>query len=151
MLPMRNHISTDLRNLVATRARRLCEYCLVHEDDAYFGCEVDHIISLKHGGATSAENLAYACVFCNRQKGSDVGSVLWQSGAFIRFFNPRTDGWAEHFRLDGVVITPISEIGEVTTRILGFNDVDRVLERQELADLKRYPTALALEHMVNKT
>ncbi len=120
--------------------KRKSEFCAI----AYFGCEVDHIISLKHGGATSAENLAYACMFCNRQKGSDVGSVLWQSGAFIRFFNPRTDRWAEHFRLDGVVIMPISEIGEVTTRILGFNDADRVLERQELVDLGRYPTTAAL-------
>ena len=52
--------------LVAVRADFLCKYCLVHEDDAVFGCEVDHIISEKHGGPTDAGNLAYACAFCNR-------------------------------------------------------------------------------------
>lgn len=46
---------------------------------------------------------------------------------------------------------PISEIGEVTARIFGFNESDRVLERQELADLKRYPTAFALEHIIDNT
>ena len=46
----------------------LCEYCLIHEDDTVFGCEVDHIISTKHGGAA-------------------------------------------HFRLDGVVIVDLSDIG----------------------------------------
>lgn len=145
---MSSHISDDLRRLVAARAEYLCEYCLVHEDDTYFGCEVDHIISLKHGGPTTSENLAYACAFCNRQKGSDIGSILWQTGEFIRFFNPRTDRWADHFNLDGVVIKPLTGIGEVTARILGFNDSDRILERQALADLGRYPTAPALKHMM---
>ena len=72
---MGSYIRDDLRRLVAARADRLCEYCLIHEDDAYFGCEVDHIISVKHGGPTVAENLAYACAFCNRQKGSDFVSI----------------------------------------------------------------------------
>jgi 5-methylcytosine-specific restriction endonuclease McrA len=57
----------------------------------FFGCEVDHIISVKHEGATTAENLAYACAFCNRNKGSDIGSVDPHSGNFVRFFNPRMD------------------------------------------------------------
>jgi hypothetical protein len=69
------YISVGLRRLVVSRAGRLCEYCLLHEDDAYFGCEVDHIISEKHGGATDSMNLAYACMSCNRSKGSDVGSI----------------------------------------------------------------------------
>jgi len=148
MSPVSNHISDDLRRLVAARAKYLCEYCLVHEEDTYFGCEVDHIISLKHGGPTTAENLAYACAFCNRQKGSDIGSILWQTGEFIRFFNPRTDRWADHFQLEGVVIRSLTGIGEVTARILGFNDSDRLLERQALADWGRYPTAAALKRMM---
>ncbi len=81
----------------------------------FFGCEVDHIISIKHGGATTEDNLAYACMACNRQKGSDLGSILWQSGELIRFFNPRTD------------------------RIFEFNSEERILEREELIGLKRYP------------
>ncbi len=82
---MRSYLSDDLRRLVAKRANSLCEYCLVHEDDTYFGCEVDHIISVKHGGSTTADNLAYACFFCNRDKGSDIGSIVWETNKFVRF------------------------------------------------------------------
>ena len=42
---MSSYINAALRRLVATRAEYLCEYCLIHEEDAFFGCEVDHIIS----------------------------------------------------------------------------------------------------------
>ena len=88
---MGSYLSPALRRLVAVRADFLCEYCLIDENDTFFGCEVDHIISEKHGGATEADNLAYACAFCNRAKGSDIGSILPQRGTFVRFFNPRTD------------------------------------------------------------
>ena len=78
------YISAELRRLVATRAERLCEYCLIAEEDTFYGCEVDHIISEKHGGPTEGNNLGYACVFCNQAKGSDVGSIHWESGQFVR-------------------------------------------------------------------
>lgn len=144
---MSSYISEYLRRLIAARAEYLCEYCLVHEDDMLFGCEVDHIISVKHNGPTEADNLAYACAFCNRQKGSDIGSILWRTGEFIRFFNPRIDFWADHFRLDEAVIEPLTGIGEVTARILGFNNSDRILEREVLMTMGRYPTASALTRM----
>ena len=85
---MSSYVPAALRRLVRTRADSLCEYCLIHEDDAFFGCEVDHIISKKHRGQTEADNLSYACAFCNRAKGSDIGSVARASGRFTRFFNP---------------------------------------------------------------
>lgn len=126
------------------RAAYLCEYCLIHEEDTYFGCQVDHIISEKHGGLTESQNLALACTVCNRTKGSDIGSLVWETGRFVRFFNPRTDKWSEHFRLQGVEIVPITEIGIATNNILKFNDSERLMERQELAELGRYPTLEAI-------
>ena len=129
---MSSYINAALRRLVATRAEYLCEYCLIHEEDAFFGCEVDHLISEKHGGQTEADNLAYACAFCNRSKGSDIGSIVQRTGVFVRFFSPRTDLWAENFALDGVAIATLSDIGEVTARILDFNNSDRLFERQTL-------------------
>ena len=128
---MARWISPELRQAVASRANFLCEYCLIAEADTFYGCEVDHIISLKHGGSSKPENLAYACALCNRAKGSDVGSVS-TSGEFTRFFNPRTDRWVEHFRLDAAVIRPLTIVGEVTARILGFNDSARLHEREEM-------------------
>lgn len=144
---MADRISSELRQLVASRADCLCEYCLIAEEDTYFGCEVDHIISVKHGGETIRENLAYTCVACNRYKGSDIASISQQSGLIVRFFNPRIDKWVEHFSLNGVHINSVSEIGEVTSRILRFKDEERIIERQALHAIGRYPSPKAKMHI----
>jgi hypothetical protein len=57
---MSRWISAEFRQTVADRANLLCEYCLIAEVDTFYGCEVDHIISLKHGGSSEGDNLAYA-------------------------------------------------------------------------------------------
>lgn len=144
---MSSYINDDLRRLVASRADHLCEYYLIAEDDTFFGCQVDHIISLKHGGPTEPSHLAYACAFCNRRKGSDIASITPETGSLIRFYNPRIDKWAEHFRLNGSMIEPVTEIGEVTARILGFNSNDRILEREGLIKTGRYPPKEAIRLM----
>jgi HNH endonuclease len=53
---MADGVSAELRLVVAARADFLCEYCLIAEEDTFFGCHVDHIISIKHRGLTKAEN-----------------------------------------------------------------------------------------------
>ena len=136
---MARWISAELRQTIADRANLLCEYCLIAEADTFYSCEVDHIISLKHGGSSEVENLAYACALCNRAKGSDVGSIS-ASGQLTRFFNPRSDRWAEHFRLEGASIQPLTTIGEVTARILGFNNSARLHEREEMIRFGKYRT-----------
>jgi 5-methylcytosine-specific restriction endonuclease McrA len=85
-MSVRPSIPDTLRQLVASRTDYLCEYCLIAEADTFVGCQVDHIISLKHDGETTAANLAYACAFCNRQKGTDLGSIDRQTGVLTRFF-----------------------------------------------------------------
>ena len=136
----KTYVNVALRQEVITRAKQLCEYCLLHEDDTYYGCQVDHIISEKHGGTTTSDNLALACSSCNRNKGSDIGSIVWQSGEFVRFFNPRVDYWNKHFKLKVIEIVPLTEIGEVTVRILDFNHAERIIERQELQARGRFPS-----------
>jgi len=140
---MARWISDELRQTIADRAKLLCEYCLIAEADTFYGCEVDHIIGLKHGGSSQPNNLAYACALCNRAKGSDIGSVS-TSGEFTRFFNPRTDLWSDHFRLEGASIQPLTAIGEVTVRILGFNNSARLHEREEMVQFGKYPSEEAL-------
>ncbi len=135
---MSDYVSAALRRQVADRAGHGCEYCLVHEDDTFFGCEVEHIISHKHGGATSEENLAYACVFCNRYKGTDIGSITAR-GQFCRLYNPRIDRWFDHFRLERTSILALTDVGEVTLRVLNLNHPDRLLEREMLIAIQRYP------------
>src|SRR5947208_3517637 len=73
---MASYVPAELRRFVAARADYLCEYCLIHEEDRGFGCQIDHIISEKHGGTTDADNLAYACAPCNRTKGSNIAPLI---------------------------------------------------------------------------
>ena len=139
---MTSYVSADLRRSVAARAQGSCEYCLVHESDTYLGCQVDHVVSEKHGGVTEIGNLAYACALCNRAKGTDVGS-LTAEGVFVRFFNPRMDRWEDHFRLYGPIIESQTAIGEVTAKIFGLNVTERVIERELLQRIGRYPPCSA--------
>ncbi len=141
---MSNEVSDALRLLVAERAYRVCEYCLVHEEDVYHGCEVDHVRSVKHGGLTLEANLALACFHCNRHKGTDLGSVSVRTETLVRFYNPRTDRWKEHFYWNEARIEPLTDIGEVTARLLEFNHPERVAFRKLLAEAGRYPTVEAL-------
>lgn len=136
---MSGYVSEFLRRSIASRAQGRCEYCLIREDDTDLGLQVEHIISEKHGGPTTGENLAMACVFCNRFKGTDIGSLSPKSGQLIRFFNPRTDRWLDHFAIDGLEIVPLTEIGSVTIKVLRINHPERLLERKLLQLAGRYP------------
>ncbi|MBD0320977.1 MAG: HNH endonuclease [Gemmatimonadetes bacterium] len=143
------YIPAELRRRVVERAESLCEYCLIGEAETFFGCEVDHIVSEKHGGATEEGNLALACLICNRKKGSDIGSVVPGTERLVRFFNPRSDRWAEHFTFDqdDFAIRPIGDIGIVTEQILRFNDPERLAERKALYEVGRYPSPAARRRM----
>ena len=136
---MGSDISGPLRRAVADRAAGRCEYCLLHEEDSYSPHQIDHIVSRKHGGLSSFDNLAYACVRCNVWKGSDVGSIDNQSGKLVRLFHPRLQQWDDHFALQGVVIKPLTAEGEATVRLLKLNLDKRLAERRILAAAGRYP------------
>jgi hypothetical protein len=133
-----NDISLALRTDVALRAHRRCEYCLIREEDTAFRPHVDHIISRKHGGNSLTENLAYACVLCNRRKSGDVASV--EDGELVRLFHPRQDLWKDHFKIDGTLIRTITEVGAATAKLLHFNVPERQAERALLQSLGSYPT-----------
>lgn len=143
---MTSYVPVDLRRLVESRANGLCEYCLIHDADTYLGCQVDHVVAEKHGGQTISNNLCLACTYCNRSKGTDLGS-LDDTGDLVRFYNPRADRWLDHFRIDHYLIVPTTPIGIVTARILGFDQIDRVTERIALHKIDRYPTNVALAHI----
>jgi hypothetical protein len=134
-----DYISEKLRKNIAQRANFCCEYCLIHEDDTYLGFEIDHIISKKHDGKTTLDNLAYTCLNCNRNKGSDIASLTILSKKLTPLFNPRIDKWREHFYIENGYILPITDFGEVTVKILKLNSEDYVAERLTLQELNRYP------------
>ena len=130
-------ILASLRREVRARAGERCEYCLLTE--AVVPHEPDHLIALKHGGKTVASNLALACFDCNRFKGSDIASIDSVSGELVALFNPRTQRWSEHFRLNGPRIIPLTPVGRVTEKLLRLNLPARVAVRTHLISRGQYP------------
>jgi hypothetical protein len=126
-------IAERLRQFVQKRAKNRCEYCRVSVLNAYFSFHIDHVVSLKHGGLTIVDNLAYACALCNLNKGSDIATFLGATQIPTRFFSPRTDVWDDHFEsLQTGELIAKTDIGEATMKILKLNQVDAIIERQEM-------------------
>ncbi|GAB3708467.1 hypothetical protein GCM10027592_43670 [Spirosoma flavus] len=135
---MRSAVSAKKRLIIAQRAAHRCEYCRIHEDDLFLGFEIDHIISVKHGGGNELENLAYACPHCNHNKGSDLTTFLDSYDDIVVLFNPRMQKWAEHFWADNGVIIPKTRIGQATVKVLKMNEPDLIVLRQLLTQAGRY-------------
>lgn len=136
---MRQPIPEKNRRFVAQRANHRCEYCHVHQDDSFLGFEIDHIISLKHGGGNEIENLALACPHCNQHKGSDLTTILESYEDIIALFNPRKEEWTEHFDIQNGEILPKTRIGKATIKLLKLNQPDLLISRQILSQSGRYP------------
>jgi hypothetical protein len=134
---MRKTFSNQTRIVVASRALYKCEYCLLPEKVSFYNFQIDHIVSIKHGGSNDVENLAYCCPDCNYFKGTDLGSII-SDRDLIRFYNPRIDVWNDHFEILNGIILPKSDIGKVTEQIFKFNDIDRLIFRRELIQLGHY-------------
>jgi len=95
---------------------------------------IDHIIAQKHGGQSESENLAWACFSCNLRKGPNIAGLDPDTGELTALFNPRTDGWSDHFAWDGVLLRGKSAIGRVTVAVLDINHVDSVTVRKALRE-----------------
>ena len=128
-------ISEKLRQQIAKNANFKCEYCLTPEFFLATTFHIDHIRSIKHGGKTLLQNLAYACPHCNQNKGSDIASYT-DEDELVRLFNPRKDVWSEHFEvIASGIFSPLSSIGEVTINTLSFNQTERVIFRKSLIEI----------------
>ena len=136
---MSEYVSSKLRRMTRARADDRCEYCLLPGDCTIASHQPDHIIAIKHAGKTVVNNLAWACAFCNSQKGSDIASIDPESGRLTRLFNPRTDLWSDHFVVKHVMIVGKSPIGRATVSLLNFNDERALNQRRSLMKLGRFP------------
>ena len=134
---MRKSISTHIKNQVIFRSEFKCEYCLLPEKVSFYNFHIDHIRPLKHGGSSLIDNLAYCCPDCNHFKGTDIGSFE-NENIIVRFFNPRNDNWQDHFEIIDDSIIGKTDVGNVTTRIFKFNEIDRLIFRKELIRLGHY-------------
>ena len=127
------YIPSDIRSKVFERAFHLCEYCLLHKSDLYFPLQIEHIISQKHLKSNELSNLASACYLCNRNKGSDLSTVLPPNLDVIRLYRPRTDKWIDHFEISNEgIFVPKNKIAEAIIKVLKLNSDSRVNDRVNL-------------------
>ena len=114
-----------------------CGYCRVPFGRTSSGraeFEVDHIVpqSLDSRLTNEVSNLVWACIRCNRNKGGYVAGYDEQSAAILPLFNPRKDGWFEHFvgARDGK-IHGRTGTGRATAHRLVFNSEPVVLRHRK--------------------
>lgn len=90
-------MNPTIRERVAERANRVCEYCRVPflwSNDLF---DVEHIHPKKHGGTDDLENVAWSCSSCNAHKAAAVEAIDPLTGEPAPFFHPHTDQWRDHF------------------------------------------------------
>jgi hypothetical protein len=131
-----SYVPDAIRSQVRQRANMRCEYCLLPEGFSFFPHQVDHIIAVKHRGASEIDNLAWACFECNNAKGSDIASIDEETNELTRFYDPRIQDWNTHFEKVDTRIVGKSPIGRATVFIFQMNHPDQISIRRELIDLK---------------
>jgi Zn ribbon nucleic-acid-binding protein len=137
-------ISLDLRQRVFLRAGNRCEYCLAHQDHVFDILEIDHIIPTAFGGTDDEGNLCASCGLCNRYKGAQHRGSDPQSGEIVDLFNPRGEGWYDHFAWEeqGVYIVGLTACGRATVQALQLNNAIAVTVRRHWVEAGWYPPTL---------
>ncbi len=77
-------MNQDLIRKVWRRAQNRCEYCRLPAAVYPLPFHVDHIIARQHGGETALDNLALACLHCNRHKGPNIAGRDAETGEIAR-------------------------------------------------------------------
>ena len=123
-------MNAELEAAVRDRARNTCEYCLIPQIAEITDHQIDHVIARKHAGETTLANLALSCFHCNVHKQTDLTGVDPDTRAITPLFNPRTDRWADHFRLmsEGQIVATTA-VGRVTLYVLKMNEPESVTLR----------------------
>lgn len=129
-----------LERLIWQRAERACEYCQIPQEYDELPFQIDHILALKHGGPTAAQNLALACFLCNNHKGPNIAGRDPLTERIIRLFDPRRDKWRQHFRWNGPILEGRTSIGRSTIAVLEINLPHRLSLRQALIDENVFPS-----------
>jgi hypothetical protein len=140
-----SRVTGNLRKQVKDRANDCCEYCLLGQGEDQFPYHVEHIIATKHGGQAILSNLAWSCLECNKNKGSDIASNDPLTGDITRLFNPRTQNWDDHFQLNliSAEIRGISAEGRVTVFLLKMNSKEQIEYRRLSIEMDVYPCDLS--------
>jgi HNH endonuclease len=125
------YISNAIRQLVAERAGRCCEYCKSPADYTTDPFSIEHILPLCKNGLNELINLAFSCLGCNGYKGIKIEFRDPATRLTFPLFNPRTMEWNDHFMWDETftVIVGKTPVGRATITGLKLN-------RQEVKNLR---------------
>jgi hypothetical protein len=132
-----SRIARAIRVIVRERAAGRCEYCRIPDGYADFQHQVDHILPPRHLGTDALINLAYACFECNNAKGTDIATLDSETMSRIWLFNPRTQKWYDHFRIEKGYIVGQTAEGRATARLLEMNTPEQVRLRIQLQRMGR--------------
>jgi hypothetical protein len=132
-------MNVRLERLVWRRAQRTCEYCQLLQEYDELPFQIDHILARKHGGLTTAQNLALACFPCNNHKGPNIAGRDPLTERIVQLFHPRRQKWRQHFVWDGPFLEGQTAIGRATIAVLEINLPHRVNLRQALIEENVFP------------
>jgi len=128
-----------MQELVRSRARQRCEYCLIAQSFFRERFHIDHVIAVQHGGAADIGNLALSCLRCNRHKGPNIAGLDPETGQLVALFNPRWDRWDKHFAWNDLLVTGLTATGRATITTLNMNHLDRLAVREALRAEGEFP------------
>lgn len=132
-------IPASLRRLVIQRAANRCEYCGLSQIGQAATFHIDHVVPVAAGGATTADNLALACVSCSLRKAARQLAVDPETGAECPLYNPRLQAWTLHFRWDNVRVVGLTPTGRATVAALRMNRAVILAIRVEEMHFDRHP------------
>jgi hypothetical protein len=128
-----------LEKQIWDRAGARCEYCQMPHGLTVLPFQIDHVIAEQHGGPTTPDNLALACMICNVHKGPNIASIDAVTGALVPLYHPRRDKWADHFRWNGPLVVGLTPVGRATLAVLAINMNARVVLRASLMREGSFP------------
>ena len=133
------YIPASLRELVVERAANQCEYCGLSQAGQVATFHIDHIIPIVAGGETAASNLALACVSCSLHKAARLAAQDPETGDDVPIYNPRSQGWYDHFAWQDVRVVGMTPTGRATVAALDLNRAIILEIRAEEIVFGRHP------------
>jgi hypothetical protein len=126
---------------VFERAKGCCEYCQSQERYSPDSFSVEHIVPLSSGGASTLDNLAFACQGCNNRKYTHTEAFDPISQSIVPLFHPRQQRRIDHFvwNDDGTRILGLTPIGRATVEKLQLNRSGLVHLRRILVEAGEHP------------
>ncbi|MBN1546599.1 MAG: HNH endonuclease [Syntrophaceae bacterium] len=135
------YLPEALRNRLEAVDDHRCAYCRTSQANTGQPMTVDHILPVSQGGATTYDNLCFACRQCNEWKGHRTTARDPLTGEMVPLFHPRQHVWTAHFTWDdaGIFLLGVTAIGRATIVALNINAPVLVAVRRRWVSVGWHP------------